>query len=206
MPDSALYLNALETGFARWGYLVMFGALFLECVPVVGFAVPGLTILVAAGFWATTLDGTHAMGLLAAASAGVVASDTSAYAVGRLSRGRLSVVQRAVKRHDGLRRRLAEQALPVLIFYQFPPYSRMFAPLLLGVIDLALGRWVALVCISTALFVLAFFGLGYVVGWSGRALANAIDIAGLVTTVFVGGLVWWGIVFYRQRGSRSKDT
>lgn len=206
-PDGSIamaaYLEVLQSALTRWGALMIFGALFLECVPVVGFAVPGLTILVVAGFLAAGQPLLEAALFFVAAFAGVASSDTLAYLTGRLGGERIGPVRRLILRHDTFRREISGQSLPVLLLYQFPPYSRMFAPLLMGALSFAWTRWLLIVTVGTLAFAAAFYGLGFAVGLAGRELFGAVSTASTLSALFLLGLLVWaaylGVRLYRLR-------
>lgn len=208
MQDSAAvesYLQWVLATVTRWGPLVTFAAMTLECIPFVGFAVPGLTVLVAAGFLAATQEVAQGLLLFTAAFIGVIIGDNLGYAAGRGSH-RLPPVRRLVDRNARLAGEIERQPLLLLLFYQFPPYSRMFAPLLMGALDFPLRRWAGVVTGGTLVFVIAFFGLGYLAGRAGQAMLGVQSAASTVSALFVVALLVWvgGLAWKLYRTGRQR--
>ena len=205
LVDIDAYVRAMQESVGSWDYVLTFGTMFLECVPGVGLAVPGVVVLVVAGFWGASLPLEHGGGLALAAFLGVVLSDCLAFAVGRMGERHVALVRRVLAQHHGLRRTLASQRTGVLLLYQFPPYSRMFAPVLCGATGMSTRRWMVVAIGASAAFVGTFFCLGVGAAWSGRALTQAVDIAGTLIFAGVVGLVWWCAMVYRRLRQRSQQ-
>jgi len=198
------YLTYLQVSVVHHGPWLIFGALFVECLPVAGLILPGLTLLVVAGFVASGQSGTYVMATILAAIGGVLAADTVAYFAGRVGLERWSALQRLVARHNDLRHELAQQSWRILVLYQFPPYSRMFAPLLLGALAIPWSRWWAITAPGTGLFVGVFFTLGFLAGRTGRALFGAVNAASMVSNLFLASLILWAVWFgFRIRRFRA---
>jgi membrane protein DedA with SNARE-associated domain len=179
--------------------------LVAEVIPVVGFAAPGLTVLVAAGFFAAQLLAAEAARLALTAFAAIFLADLAMFAAGRFGIARIRLLARWVGPEAVFARELLAQPRSFLIFYQFPPYSRMFAPLLFGAGGQPWPRWTALSAAATALFVAACFGGGLAAGLSARSLAGAVSGAGAVAIAFSAGLIaWLGTFLWRLWGMRRR--
>jgi len=206
--DVAHYMEWLTVELRRWGAPLLFAMLFLECIPVAGFAVPGLTLLVIAGFLAAGQTPAQVASLFLASLAGVVAADNFAFLAGRFGHDHIAPLRRLIDRHEALREEIRGQKLPVLLLYQFPPYSRMFAPLLMGTLGFAWRRWLLVMSIGSFAFVGAFFILGYAAGSTGRRVFGAVDAASTISALFIFGLLAWaamlGIRVFRNR--RNADA
>lgn len=198
------YLNSLQAPVVHHGPWLIFGALFVECLPIAGFILPGLTLLVIAGFVASGQSPTYTLVTIVAAVGGVLAADTIAFVAGRFGLERWPGVQRLVARNADLRHELARQSWSVLVLYQFPPYSRMFAPLIMGAMATPWSRWWPIMVPGTALFVSVFFSLGFQAGRTGYALLGAANAASMASGLFLAALVLWAVcVWLRIRRSRS---
>jgi membrane protein DedA with SNARE-associated domain len=209
--DVARYLEWLAAELRQWGALLLFVMLFLECIPLAGFAVPGLTVLVIAGFLAAGQSFVSAAGYFLASLAGVVAADNLAYLIGRAGYDRIGVLRRLMDRQAALREDIRGQKLPILLLYQFPPYSRMFAPLLMGALSFAWPRWLLVMSAGSVAFVSTFFLLGYAAGATGRAVFGAVSAASTVSALFVFGLLAWAVMlgirmFRNHRKPQARPT
>jgi membrane protein DedA with SNARE-associated domain len=209
-PTSSLdgVIAAILRSLAQWGGIMVFGTMFLDCLPFMAFVAPGVIMLVLAGFVASSQPVAQAGLLFGSACAGALLSDTLMYFAGRSGYGRVRFIRRMVDRRDKLRSEILTQRTPILIFYQFPPYSRMFAPLIMGAVGFSWSRWVMLVSASTLVFVASFFGLGLAAGIGGHAAAGATKAASIVSALFVFAFLGWllGLVLrllQRRRDARS---
>lgn len=190
-----------------WREPLLFIILAAECVPLLGFAAPGLIVLVAAGFVAAGLDLAAAARLFATALAAIATADLALFALGRWGSARSARLARWIGPRAALGRELAGQPNRLLLFYQFPPYSRMFGPLMLGSSEIGWGRWLGLCGAGTLLFVLAFFGAGLAAANLATGLAGMISAAGTVALIFGFAFIAWAAAMARRlwRGrSRSR--
>ncbi len=213
MVDPSAYVaavtGAIFKGLAKWGAIVVFAAMFVDCLPFVAFVAPGVIMLVLTGYFAAGQPTLSWVLLFAAACAGVMASDTLMFAIGRSGYHRIAVVRRLVDKQERLRQAILRQKAFVLIFYQFPPYSRMFAPLIMGAARFSWIRWAALVSTSTVLFVASFFGIGLMAALGGRAASGATASANSISILFVFGFfAWLSVLIYRlvQRRRDQSDA
>ena len=213
MFDLATYLDSVVStifkGLEQWGALVVFAAMFVDCLPFVAFVAPGVIMLVLTGFFAAGQPQLSWGLLFASACAGVIASDTLMFTLGRSGYHRIPVVRRLVDKQERLRQDILNQKALYLIFYQFPPYSRMFAPLVMGAARFSWIRWTALVSASTVLFVASFFGIGLVAALGGHAASGATTSANTVSAIFaVAFFAWLSALIYRlvQRRREQSDT
>jgi membrane protein DedA with SNARE-associated domain len=213
MFDPAAYLDTvvrgISQGLARWGAIVVFAAMFVDCLPFVAFFAPGAIMLVLTGFFAAGQPGLGCGLLFASACAGVIASDTLMFSIGRSGYHRFPAVRALVDKQERLRQAIMRQRTLLLVFYQFPPYSRMFAPLVMGAARFSWSRWTALVSSSTVLFVASFFGIGLAAALGGHAASGATSAANVVTGIFViAFFAWLSALIYRliQRRRDQSDA
>ena len=183
--------KVILASLGRWGPVIVFALMFLDCLPFAAFVAPGVIVLVLAGYVAAgegLLDG---VGLFTAGCAGIFVCDTTMYLIGRSGYARSAFVKGFVDRRAKFKHEIERQRTAVLIFYQFPPYSRMFAPLILGALGASWARWLSLVSLSTLVFVTSFFALGWAAGAGRQAATSATNAASSVSTVFLLAFVAW---------------
>lgn len=194
-PPPYLDVGPAVALLTRWGGPLLFAVMAAECIPLAGFAAPGLVVLVVAGFLAAGTSSWEAAGYLLWALSGVLVADTVLFALGRIGGERQPWLRGVIARHGRLRRELLAQPYPVLLLYQFPPYSRMFAPLVLGAAKLPWSAWLRLTIPAALLFVGSFFGLGSAAGLAGRGVNGAAGAASLASAVFALGFFAWLVLF-----------
>jgi len=180
--------------------------MFVESLPIAGFVLPGLSILVIAGFLSAEQPSALTGIMFIAAWAGLLVADTLMFWLGRVGTTKVNLVRRKVEKHDKLRREISSQPLALLLLYQFPPYSRMFAPLLMGTLSFTWCRWLSITTAGSFAFVAAFFGLGLTVGLIGRSLVGAVSIASLISGIFMWGLLIWIVILGLKLRRRKVDS
>jgi membrane-associated protein len=194
MPDLA-DLDALGAAAV---YFVVIGFVFVECGLLVGFFLPGDTLLFAAGLVAAdAVRGVELSWLLAGVLVAAIAGETVGYLFGarlgmpvlRRRRGRVVTPER-VARAEAFTDRYGVLAI---ISARWIPWVRTFAPLLAGATRMTwpkflVGNVVGALCWAPAL-VLA----GYVAAslpWL-RHAALAVGVVAVATMTLVGGIRWW---------------
>ena len=190
-------IRAIMKSLADWGAVMVFGTMFLDCLPFMAFVAPGVIMLVLVGFAASSQSFGATILFYGSACAGVLVSDTLMYYAGRAGYRRLEFIRRMVDKRAKLRSEILGQKTQVLIFYQFPPYSRMLAPIIMGSAGFSSSRWYFLAITSTLVFVTSFFGLGWLAGVSGQAAVGATKVASIVSALFVFAFLGWlgGLIF-----------
>lgn len=196
--DTAALASQILRLVETWREQLLFGLLVLECIPVVGFLAPGQLALAVAGFWASTQPFEMALRLVFVAIVAVLVADYAMFALGRFGTNRFGFVRRMLGRHAAFGRTLETQPPRLMLFYQFPPYSRMLAPFLLGANEMRWPVWVPLSLLGTLMFVGAFFMIGYGVGWSGREVVASTSIASTASALFALGFFGWLALFIRK--------
>ncbi|MFM9903301.1 MAG: DedA family protein [Pyrinomonadaceae bacterium] len=189
------YFEFLRVTLIQYGYVAIFVALLLESCAFLGVIVPGVTILVLAGFVAAFGELNYFYCLLAGI-AGTFAGDSLSYLAGRFGSDNIAMVDRIVEKNSGLRARLRSANFYVLIFFHFPGYLRMVVPLLLGVMKYDVRRWLAIDSIGVILFNLVFISLGYLIGSSSGYVTDASLISGWVQFGFTAFFACWMIAIF----------
>src|SRR5215218_2282686 len=148
---------AFVSAHAWLAYLTLFLAALLEAVPVVGAVIPGSTIILALS--ALVPGGELSLGpVLAAAAAGAVLGDGSAFWIGHraqrelLSSWPLSRYPRLVAQSEAFFRRWGALAV---FFARFVPPIRAFVPVTAGALDMAPLRFYAASIPAVLLWALA---------------------------------------------------
>lgn len=196
--DTAAFAAQLLRLVETWREQLLFGLLIVECIPIMGILAPGQLALAVAGFWAVSQPIDVAFRLASVALAAVLVADVIMFALGRFGTAHFTFLNRALGRHASLGRTLNAQSIAVVLFYQFPPYSRMFAPFLLGASEMRISTWIPLSIVASVLFVLTFFMIGFGVGWSGQDLVESASIASTASALFALGFFAWLLLFVSQ--------
>jgi membrane protein DedA with SNARE-associated domain len=194
----------LEALLLKWREPLLALMLVGECMPLVGFAAPGLIALALAGFIAVDLGPFAGIRLFLIACAAIFFTDLGMFAMGRLGSRRSALVARFVGPRAAFGKELQRQPDRWLLFYQFPPYARMFAPVLLGNVQLEWRRWLAVSTLATLIFVVTFFGLGVAAALLHEKVAGVVAASGLLIFISMSGLLVWCLGFagrlWRARG------
>lgn len=157
MPE---YLTLINAQVVQLGWFIIIPLLFLENIPIIGFIVPGVTVLFLAGFISSSINGS--LFLFVACVITLIVADTIWYTLGRISRGKWRIVSQIARQSPNVKELLAKQPFTYLIFYQFIPYFRMFLPFALGMYSVSFRLWLSLVTISSILFGTILFGTGVI--------------------------------------------
>jgi len=185
-------LSDLRTLSAGAVYLVLFGLVFLESGVLIGFWLPGDTVLFTAGLLAATPGTGLSVGWLAAGSfAAAVAGDAAGYWTGRRF-GRPWLLRRAgrtaaqVERAERFYGRFGWTALVVA---RFIPWVRTFTPIIAGVARMPYSRFTSANLVGAACWAAGLVTLGYVgasvtaVRWAAYAVAGVAVTASLLAPV-----------------------
>ena len=167
----------------RWGgYLVLFGIVFTETGLLVGFFLPGDSLLITAGLVAAA-GGLNVWWLNALLVVAAVTGDSVGYAIGARLGPRLFTRPKSLlfnPRHiERTRAFYARHGAKTIVIARFVPIIRTFAPVVAGVGQMAYRRF---------LFYNVAGGVGWVTSmtWTGYLLGRAIpNIANYVHLVVV---------------------
>ena len=202
MPDLA-DLDALGAAAV---YLVVVGFVFVECGLLVGFFLPGDTLLFAGGLVAAdAVRGVELGWLLAGVLVAAVAGETVGYLIGarlglpmlRRHRGRVLSPER-VARAEAFTDRYGVLAI---ISARWIPWVRTFAPLLAGATGMTwpkflLGNVVGALCWAPTLVLVGYLAAS--LPWL-RHTALAVAVIAVAAMTLLGGIRWW-------RARRSEET
>jgi membrane-associated protein len=182
------------------GYVLLFAIVFVETGLLVGFFLPGDSLLITAGLVAATgVLNIWWLNILLVVAA--VAGDSTGYAIGRRIGPRLFTREKSRlfnPRHvERTRRFYARYGAKTIVIARFVPIVRTFAPVVAGVGEMEYRRFVTYNVVG---------GVGWVVSmtWAGYLLGQAIPNIGrhihiIVVVVIVLSLVPIGIEVLRER-------
>jgi membrane protein DedA with SNARE-associated domain len=160
--------------FESYGYLTVFLAPLLENTIFLGALIPGLLVMMLAGLSAHDglIDLWPAIPL---AIVGAWIGDTISYGIGRFWWHRLGPESRLATWSERMRGPLLEQSGWLILVYHFFGYSRMIGPAASGFLRVPFSRWVLLDYAGSALWVITFMTLGYLLGVFGLSLDATED-------------------------------
>jgi len=188
-------------------YAVVFGLVFVESGLLIGFFLPGDTVLFAAGLLsAEDRSGVSLPVLAVGALVAAVAGDSVGYAFGRRL-GRPWLVQRVTRgRTDARHLRRAEHfydrwGWSAVVVARWIPWLRTFTPILAGTAEMHYGRFVSANVVGATAWAVGLVVLGHLSA-SNDALRRT---AYVVAAVFVLGSLVIGVLGHVRR-SRSAGT
>jgi membrane-associated protein len=157
------------TELIRWGGLVLLVAIvFAETGLLVGFFLPGDSLLVTAGFVAATTDVLEIWQVMIVLSVAAIIGDSTGYAIGK--RAGAALYQRPSSRFFNRARLLATKAFYdryggiTIIVARFLPFARTFAPVVAGIAAMEYRRFVTFNILGGIGWVVSMSALGYFFG------------------------------------------
>ncbi|OAI42981.1 hypothetical protein AYO41_03100 [Verrucomicrobia bacterium SCGC AG-212-E04] len=190
-------LVSLVERVGPWGYVIIFVIVMLECQPGLGFFMPGETLVVAGGFFAS--QGLFSLpGLIVLVTVAAILGDTCGFEIGlRLGRrwllrhGKwLGVREKQLDRVDAYFHRHGGKSV---FFGHFMHIFRALMPFIAGSCKMPYSRFIAYNSVGCVLWATIFTLLGFFFGeslplierWLGRASAIALGIA------LFAGICYW---------------
>lgn len=195
------YMISVAERLGHWGYLVIFIVLVLECQPMLGFVMPGESLVLAGGFLAG--QGLFDLGdLVVVISMAAILGDSIAYELGRhlgcewlLAHGkRFGLRQEHLHRVDGFFVRHGGKAV---FGSHFMHLLRALMPFVAGARHMPYRKFLLFNAVGCIVWATVFVLLGYVAGESWRVTAKWIgrgsEIAGgaLLLAIALGWLWRW---------------
>ena len=177
------------------GYFVVWGIVYAETGLLLGFLLPGDTLLFAAGLLAGREGGGNVVVLAAGVFIAAVTGDQTGYLLGRRL-GRPYVERRSARVQLGVARAeefYARYGWFAVVAARFIPWVRTFTPFVAGVAKMPRGPFLAANIVGGLVWGVGLVALGYFaaqVSWLQHA---AIGVAAVfVVGSFIGGaVVWW---------------
>jgi len=186
------------------GYVVLFAIVFTETGLLVGFFLPGDSLLITAGLVAATgtLNIWWLNGLLAVAA---VAGDSVGYAIGRRVGPRLFTRPRSLLFNPRYVQRTrafyARHGAKTIVIARFVPIVRTFAPVVAGVGEMEYRRFLLYNVAGGVGWVTSMTWAGYLLG---QAVPNISDHIHILVAVVIGlSLIPIVVEVVRERRRRS---
>jgi membrane-associated protein len=208
------FLYQLVTGgyqldaLIRWGgYLVLTGIVFTETGLLIGFFLPGDSLLVTAGLVAATgvLD---IWGLNVALAAAAVAGDSTGYAIGARLGPRLFTRPKSLlfdPRHVERTRAFYERhGAKTIVLARFVPIVRTFAPVVAGVGQMRYRRFVLYNVVGGIGWVASMTWAGYLLGQTIPDIDRHLHL--VVIVVVILSVIPIGLEIVRDRRKRSRSS
>ncbi len=199
------YLTWLNGLIREYSYSILFFGLLLENVLMLGFIIPGVSILLLTGFFAAEGN----MNLLLCiifGTVGTIAGDNINYLLGKYGGKKIPFIQKLLTKNAHIIAHLKEQNVFYFLFFHFPVYLRTVFPLSLGAVGYPFTRWIWIDTLGAILFNTTFILLGYLIGRSTGAFTDSVDIGnqiGLVFSVLFGLWIAW-LVWKFLKARRQK--
>lgn len=185
------------------GYLGLFGIIFAESGLLVGFFLPGDSLLFTAGFLASQ-DYLNIWILIALVFSAAVLGDSVGYAFGRRVGPKIFRREDSIFFHkDHIRKAekfYEEHGPKTIVLARFLPVIRTFAPIVAGVGKMRYSTFLAYNLLGGVLWAIGLPLLGY---WLGSTIPNIdkylVPIVIGIVVVSVLPTVWHGWKVYRAR-------
>ena len=172
----------------RWGgYFVLIGMIFAETGLLIGFFLPGDSLLVSAGLLASQgLLNVYVMGIVL--SVGAIAGDSTGYAIGKATGPRIFTRENSLlfnRKHLERAHAFYEKyGGKTIVLARFMPIIRTFAPVVAGVGAMRYRDFVAYNIMGGLLWVWGMLFVGYALGRYIPGIAGRIDLV-IVAVIFL---------------------
>jgi undecaprenyl-diphosphatase len=197
-------LETIETLFERWGYLVIFLGTCLENMLFLGLIVPGVVVLLLAGWLAS--DGLIDVRVaVVVAVIGTSLGDTVSYAAGRFGWRKAMARAEQMPLMGTVRSTFMRRTGLFVLSYHFLGYTRMLGPLTAGALRIPFRRWWILDALGAAVWATTYVMAGYAVGRLGVSFETAkANVEKLDRVLLAVGIVAVLAFFiYRSRSQRD---
>jgi membrane-associated protein len=180
-------LNEITDWAIKVGYIALFAIIFSETGLMVGFFLPGDSLLVTAGLFAAKgeFDIFILVPLLIVAA---ISGNTTGYAIGRKAGQTLfNRPQSKVFRRDHLiktQQFYEKYGGVTIIMAQFMPFARTFAPVVAGIAEMPYRRFATFNISGAVLWIGSMTMLGYFLGVAFPGVAKHIELV-IIAIVFL---------------------
>jgi membrane-associated protein len=189
----------------RWGgYVVLVAIVFTETGLLIGFFLPGDSLLITAGLVAATgaLDIWWLNGLLIVAA---IVGDSVGYAIGFRAGPRLFTREKSLlfrPSHVERTRQFYERhGVKTIVIARFVPIVRTFAPVVAGVGQMEYRRFLIYNVVGGVGWVMSMTWAGYLLGQTIPNIGDHIHV--VVVIVIVLSLIPIAVELYKERRRRS---
>ena len=211
-PDPTALINLAVNPLDANSLLASFGAigiavvLFAETGLLVGFFLPGDSLLFAAGLFSARGDLPNVALLAAGCAIAAVVGDQTGYMIGKQAGPRVfnRPESRLFKRENVARAEefFAHHGPRAVILARFVPIVRTFVPMVVGVSNMEYRTFVRYNVIGGASWGAGFVLLGWALGQKFPALVDRIELIAIV--IIALSLVPMGIEYLRHRRGKAK--
>ncbi len=199
-------------GLVQWaGYFGLTAIIFAETGLLIGFFLPGDSLLVTAGLLASQPDfglNVYLLGLILSIAA--IVGDSVGYAIGRATGPRIFTRENSLlfnrKHLERAHAFYEKHGGKTIILARFMPIVRTFAPVVAGVADMHYRTFVAYNVIGGLVWVWSMLFVGYFLGRWVPGIDKHIEKVILVViflSILPGIISWWR---ERRRGSATIQT
>lgn len=181
-------LNEITDWAIKVGYVALFAIIFSETGLMVGFFLPGDSLLVTAGLFAATTDKLDIFILIPLLIVAAVSGNTTGYAIGRKAGPPLfNKPQSRFFRRDHLLKTKAfyeKYGGLTLIIAQFMPFARTFAAVVAGVAEMPYRRFATFNITGAVLWITSMTLIGYFLGRTIPGIEKHIEYV-IAAVVFI---------------------
>ncbi|MBI4975301.1 bifunctional DedA family/phosphatase PAP2 family protein [Candidatus Peregrinibacteria bacterium] len=184
-------LSAILPVLDQWGYVGIGVISLLEATPLVGFIVPGQTIVIISGFLAQN-DIFNIWYLMIAASAGAIGGDLIGYILGKkyghpfiVKYGKYFYLKE--ENYKKTKDLMTNHVGKALIVGRFTAFTRALAPFIAGIVEVPFIKFIWYNIIGGIAWSVSFVLIGYIFGASYKIVAKSLGV--ITTTVIVATIL-----------------
>ena len=196
--------SSLDALIRAGGYGVLAGIVFTETGLLVGFFLPGDSLLIAAGLVAAA-GGLNVWWLTVLLAIAAVAGDSTGYAIGARLGPRLFTREESVLFRPShvtrTRAFYARYGAKTIVIARFVPIVRTFAPVVAGVGGMEYGRFLLYNVVGGCGWVVSMTWAGYLLGHAVPNIAEHVRV--VVAVVILLSLLPIGVEMLKERRRRS---
>jgi len=208
MTDFLKWLTDLISHLGNWGYFLIALIAFLEAIPLFGWLIPGVVILIFGGFLVTE-NVFDFFDLIVICSIFTFLGDMAAFAWGRRFAGSFKKEHKIMKESYLIKAKdfIKRRGTSGIFFGRFIAPVRSTLYFVLGLIKMPWFKFVIPVAISSFVFTFFYVGVGYLAGnawqtigaWSGRL---AILVLGVLIIL---AFLWWLKGWLVKQGKQLRE-
>lgn len=204
MSEITKVIQVLTTYYSNYGYWILFFGAFLENTLYTGILVPGLIILLLAGYYAE-------QGILSlpisfiAGFAGMTIGDNLGYWIGYHGWQKLILKRKFANYVEKYKTPLLSRAGKFIVIAHFSPYLRSLAPTVAGIIRVPYRLWLAYDAIGAVCFCGCFLLFGYLGSVCHQRLESLFSHIHYVEAFILLALVSWIIRVYLKRSRKKRQ-
>ena len=201
-------LNLPATILNPWGYWIVLLGAILEANPITGFIIPGMTMVIAGGFFAK-LNVLKIYYVMISASIGAILGDLVGYLMGKKYGSKFIIkygkyflfkeeyfqkTKKLINAHTG----------KTLILGRFNSITRAFAPFVAGSSDIPPTKFMIFNILGGILWAICFVTLGYAFEQSYEVIAKYFSELTIIATILVIFLIYTYKLINRKKHIFSK--